>query len=231
MRITWKALPTTLLLAGVFHLSLKLVEDAVISWINGQIADQLGLTAPTVAVVVETASYAVPIIAAAAILAAYHYWISRSQVALSASAYTDTERAGGNKSRLMTIVELRNEAKSAGWNFIDPSIQILDLADALREAGSLGDLVIFGRKDQMFGDLQRRQPLVEIPATHWSENWINAVFLTDESGRDDNYDVRSYSVDTKGFCDLHVERQQALKWLRLEASLHIGRNRPRGKLA
>jgi hypothetical protein len=96
---------------------------------------------------------------------------------------------------------------------------------------------LWGRKQHQFDELSRQEPLQEIAKSYWGrQNWIDPtswMLIDARKGTfagilDDNFLTRTVTVtDTERYVDIHVDRAQALLWLRGAAKSFIGKNRPR----
>ncbi len=127
----------------------------------------------------------------------------------------------------MPLVELYQQAKNYGVNFIRQEHSILKFTNAVRQSAVDGTLDFWGRQHKhMFEELNRREPLIRIPTSHWHDfrpDWVTAVVLEMNQGsilgfQNDNFPFRSYipggSGGRNGFYDLHIDQLQANKWLR-----------------
>lgn len=124
---------------------------------------------------------------------------------------------------------LLSTAAGAGWDFTSPeSLHLLDMQDAMRQAGADGTLKIWGKRNKWTSDELMRKELLEIiPADHWKEHFVH-LFATKD---DDNFNVYSWSPTTnpfgkRAYVDLYVERPQAMAWLRRDAASFKGRTKP-----
>lgn len=125
----------------------------------------------------------------------------------------------------ISLIEFRDIAVSQGWNFVDPSLEILDLAAALRQAGADGTLKFWGREDRnQFERLNRDEPLYPIQLDHWSDYNIGATEWLDAT---DNFYVNTQSMRLGGigYWDIHVGSAATGKWLKEEAEQFKGQNR------
>lgn len=135
--------------------------------------------------------------------------------------------AGARPIKRMPMLELRNLAAKRGWDFVSgTSLHVLDLVDAIRQAGVDARLMFYGRPDRnMFRSLTEAEPLDAITREHWKEFQIEAMsFMRAEK----NFDIKTYSMrqsHEKGFADVHVDRA-AIRWLRTEAEAWKGRRKP-----
>jgi hypothetical protein len=140
---------------------------------------------------------------------------------------------GGGKSPSLDRIpctELLKIAASIGWDFSSSgSLHLLDLQDAMRQGGADGTLTIWGKLNKWSSDdLMRKELLEKIEPNHWKECFVHLFAATEN----DNFNVYSWSPTAKSFgkriyIDLHVERPQALSWLRRDASSFRGRTKPR----
>jgi hypothetical protein len=127
------------------------------------------------------------------------------------------------------ITELRDKAVKRGWNFVDPSLEIADFANALRQAGRDGTLKFWGRpKTSQFDDVVKDQPLTMLEAQAWRTYQFNYGNLDQVQ---DNFLVTLYVMshpDEIRYVDVHVERSEALRWLKRDAGKERGKKKPRG---
>jgi hypothetical protein len=126
--------------------------------------------------------------------------------------------------------ELLRMAAAAGWDFIsNDSLHLLDLQDAMRQGGSDDRLAIWGKlKKWTSDDLMRTELLEKIEPSHWKEFFIHLH----AAAQNDNFNTYSWTPDQRdfgrrGYVDLHVDRSQAISWLRRDASSFRGRAKPR----
>lgn len=137
----------------------------------------------------------------------------------------------------MTLVDLAKEATNYGWNFSERELEVIDFRDGLRQAGVDGTIRMWGRKQHQFEELTRQEPLQEIDKRYWRrQNWIDPISWMRIDTRkgtfagftDDNFQTRTVTVtDSERYADIHVDRAQALLWLRGAAKTFIGRNKSR----
>lgn len=125
----------------------------------------------------------------------------------------------------ISLVTLRDKASMQGWNFSDPnSLHIIDLCDALRQAGLDGTLRFWGKSNRdLPSDLLDGEPLVEIPAEHWKNFWIDWTALA--QAQDGKLAFTYYPGGSKqeGFVDVHVSKNALGSWLKVDAAKYRGR--------
>jgi len=114
----------------------------------------------------------------------------------------------------ISLLQLRSEALLRGWNFTRGSEQTLEFTLTVSQAALDCQIEFWGRKDIDAEEaVIRSGPLQPVPAGHWLEFAVEPVrFVTST----DNYFTRSYefpSLEKRGYIDLHVNREQALRWL------------------
>jgi hypothetical protein len=104
----------------------------------------------------------------------------------------------------------REKAESAGWDF--SKADVLPLLDSLREAAANGDLALWGRNgSSQFSELTAREPLLPIPAEHWTKFQVSPIELMNATV---NTDVISYTLSHEiGWVDLHIDGPASLRWL------------------
>jgi hypothetical protein len=127
------------------------------------------------------------------------------------------------------FTEVLSVATSLGWDFSDSSLNLLDLQEAVRQAGSDGVLTMWGKiAKYTSNNLLQMEPFEKIPAGHWAEYHIH--LFAARSG--DNFNVYSWSpaakpFGTKGYVDLHAESSQVMPWLRRDAVQFKGKTKAR----
>ncbi len=120
--------------------------------------------------------------------------------------------------------DLFKEAEKQGWDFTGDSHDILNFAKALRQAAFNGQLTFSGRQSSSRIDILRRRALLEIMGSeHWRDyeiDWPPSFNIEPPDGkmagvRADNFRSRSQKLNTaeEGYFDLHVDWDEALKWL------------------
>jgi hypothetical protein len=127
----------------------------------------------------------------------------------------------------IAVLELCKIAeRTINLNLTDKTNEIYFFAKALQQqAGLLRDVEIFGRKlpnGQRNGILLKQAvrsfPLEPIPPSHFNTHWID-LLPTLVAGTE-NFNIFTYAVGTDNplmYSDLHVDRQQATRWLKIEA--------------
>jgi hypothetical protein len=126
--------------------------------------------------------------------------------------------------------ELLKIATAVGWDFTSSaSLQLLDMQEAMRQGGSDDVLIVWGRSKKWTSDeLMRKELLVPIPPSHWLEFFVHLFAARD----DDNFNTYSWEPSKehfgrRGYVDLHVDRHQAIAWLRRDAAPFRGKTKPR----
>lgn len=129
----------------------------------------------------------------------------------------------------LSLIEFRNAAIASGWQVQSTtSLDGADLLEGLRQAGLDGAIRFWGRQNRNeFESLNRREPLVEIPASHWRDwsiDWHSVIPATDNfQTRDENpLADRLPRREPGAHLDLHLDREAALDWLRSEALNYRG---------
>lgn len=161
--------------------------------------------------------------------ASYRLW--NRQLKELENSKSKTENSGFDR---IPLIALCKEAAQRGWNFLDPSLHILDLADGLRQAGIDGTIRFWGRKKQVTDNLTRRQPLVELQKQYWDKCGIypmSCLAYKENSMEStgiakDNFQTQSSKKNNGAdYADIHVDMTQAISWLERDAKQFIGRNK------
>lgn len=136
-------------------------------------------------------------------------------------------------SKPITIIDLMNRALKCGWNITEDNLEILDLMDALHEAGCRGDLVFCGRRaDSDFDNLVRNRPRVNIPRDEWEGlyiDWSPGLITSDgtiEIAQENFLIAAVMRTSQRGYAykDLHIVGNKGLnKWLRKAKKDYCGR--------
>ena len=118
-----------------------------------------------------------------------------------------------------TFIQLRELAKSSGWDFTEDHIksQLSNFLYAIRQSGHDGGLKIYGRvKKHKLDELTRDEVLKEIPKEHWEEYEIDRHSLIKATG---NITIVTYIIKTgeKGYADLHFNELLCKEWLKTKA--------------
>lgn len=126
------------------------------------------------------------------------------------------------------FAEFLKLAANCGWDFVSPSsLHLIDLAQALRQGGLDETLVVWGRLHRYPRSeaLMRQEPLDKIPPTHWRE-FMPHLFPAMDGNNFNTKTWRPTSTETAaGYIDLHVDRLQALQWLKSEATRFKGKTK------
>jgi hypothetical protein len=125
--------------------------------------------------------------------------------------------------------ELLGIATAEDWDFTShDSLHLLDLQDAMRQGGSDDAIRIWGRSKKWTSDeLMRKELLEKIEPAHWREFFVHLHAAI----QNDNFNTYSWTPDQKdfgrrGYVDIHVDRSQAVSWLRRDASSFRGMTKP-----
>ena len=135
-------------------------------------------------------------------------------------------------------ISLRDFFDIASWNgwvlHGDDSGHVYDLANGLQQAGLDGRVKFWGRKESRFGFFTEDEPLDEIPATFWRSNKIDsfsclvhsadgpAIEITKDNRQTKTKHTFSDDRQTQAYIDIYLERKNAVKWLKNEASAFKG---------
>jgi len=130
------------------------------------------------------------------------------------------EKSPNDTTPKISLLQLRSEALQRGWNFSRGSEQSLEFTLIISQAGLDCQIEFWGRKDiDAAEEVIRSNPLQPVPGGHWLEFAVEPVrFVTST----DNFFTRSYefpSLEKRGYLDLHLNREQALKWLDTTAEI------------
>jgi len=194
----------------------------ILHWFD-RIAHHIGLWKFSVDVSVWSAlvSKCFPIIALifGAVLLKYGNMLPESRPIASQQTY----QSSGTADRIPVLM-LRDAAGMHGWDFGDGSLEGQDLSDGLRQAAADGLVSVWGRP-RTGNSVASSAPLQIIDPAHWVDYRISDVPL---SSTTDNSLVFTYALRDPprrgGYVDIHVDRPQALKWLRTGALAFKGRN-------
>ncbi len=138
----------------------------------------------------------------------------------------------------ISLGDLCKIAEKKGWDFADDETgHVFDLRNGLKQAGIDGRINIWGRKIprlEMDVDLVS---LTKIPAKYWEACEIDPFTSNGDclGSVKDNLQIRTHHLGFPHYeghyADLHVDREQAEKWLRLEAEYFKGRTKKRMDIA
>ena len=202
-------------------LAYKLGENAVLGWADNMIADYLGLSSPTVNQIYKFIwLWALPLVFAAVTLyltiLGYHWWYAR--YGLNKVATFEQPSANTNPMApipRISVLDLFHEAERRGLRFMGDGDDVLEFVKALRQAGSDGTLIFWGRNKR------ESDPLIRIPAAHWHDfsiDWEAIFALGPPSGhikgfKTENFPIGSRALDHRiAYFDLHVDAR-ASKWI------------------
>jgi hypothetical protein len=135
--------------------------------------------------------------------------------------------------KLISLLFFLQIASKKGWNILGKdSLEIIDIADALREAGSNGDLIFYGREvaRNVSETIAMNKPRLEIPQEVWRDYSIQTLAAVDYNGQkkfaEDNYSVLACNLgdrDQVQYKDLHVYSRNAEKWIKATQKYFKGR--------
>lgn len=127
----------------------------------------------------------------------------------------------------LPVVELFDLAeKHYGWNFKDPSVEILDFIYGLRDAGLHKTVILWGKKNHGgFESTTRNEPMGVINKSHWGSYELDIFKALNTH---DNFYVWSLdkrqggNIASGGYADIHVSHDTAVNWLRDVANRYKG---------
>lgn len=126
----------------------------------------------------------------------------------------------------LTITAIRDKAARQGWTFEDPSLQIIDLTNALRQAGMDGALKFWGRPiTGPFDKLVRDEPLILLEPAIWRTHQFSYGMLGE---LEDNFYCRitdPINQNAMKYGDIHVEKVTGLRWLKMDAAKERGKKK------
>lgn len=146
-------------------------------------------------------------------------------------------RSSAATSKRMPLIALYHEANRRGWDFGGTTGHVFDFANGLKQAGADGDIVFSGTRVHRVPALTEDGFLEEIPKDFWRACSISAISpfkIDSRTGciagiQDQNKNTESYNpVSSFGrltYCDMHVDRAQAMRWLKIEAKQHMGKHK------
>ncbi len=136
-----------------------------------------------------------------------------------------------------TLLELRDYCGKRGWDVSGNgphAMEILDLADAIRQSAIFDEARLWGRIDK-FGNgsmgLTRDEPRTRVPDDHFQSHNLDVIGMVHAT---DNYDILSYdpgsdgSPSRGGYRDLLIEIPSLKEW-EIEARRHFKGRRDRDK--
>jgi hypothetical protein len=124
------------------------------------------------------------------------------------------------------VTTLLKIAVDLDWRFSPDSLHLIDMQDAIRQGALDETLTVWGRLNRWSDErIVRDEVLEKIPSIHWREFRVSLYPAFDG----DNFHVKSWSPNEKlqGYLDLHVERGEAISWLKIDAVAFKGKARPR----
>ncbi|MFH1158748.1 MAG: hypothetical protein V1721_07725 [Pseudomonadota bacterium] len=121
------------------------------------------------------------------------------------------------------IVAILKKLEKMGCNFLDDSHQIIFFAQEVRQAALDGGVAVWGKNPKyQCEDLNKSEPLLQIPLDHWKDNKLDAISCVMCGSLDgkiigikmDNFQVRSYAGGSQktGFVDVRLVSNN--KWLK-----------------
>jgi hypothetical protein len=129
------------------------------------------------------------------------------------------------KDRWIGLVEVRDLARNSGWDFTKEPLLLLDLKNALSEAGRLGTLTFIGRPYEGLSDrYSYAQARIEIPKESWANMQVSPDGFIDLDCHD-NAQTRVHlrnPIGKDAYTDIYIDRRAGKLWLRTEAALVKG---------
>ena len=135
----------------------------------------------------------------------------------------------------MPLTKFYGEAKRLGWDFADITGHAFDLTVGLKQAGADGSITFYGTRVHRIPALTEDGFLEEIPKEYWLKCKLDAlsplqlhptaghvIGLQEDNRKTETYNPQS-NYNILNYRDLHVTREQAMKWLRHESKQHMGR--------
>lgn len=144
--------------------------------------------------------------------------------------------AGSAEPQRMPLNELYKQAKRLGWDFADNTGHVFDFVDGLKQAGADGHIQFSGTPTHRIPALTEDGFLQNIPSEYWQKCKLSAISPLELDKRDghvigikgDNRKTETYNRQSgyiENYQDIHVDRSQALKWLKKESKQYMGRNK------
>lgn len=138
----------------------------------------------------------------------------------------------------ISLLEFYKHAEENGWHFFKDHHLLFDLNLGLKQAAVDG-LVVYGRKEMTSDNRDRSGTLNIIPSCLWEKpnfgvNHVSAFILNTHNGDivsfvDDNFNTSCEAIwDKSGkhkYKDIHLDKEQALKWFQHEAAQYQGISR------
>jgi hypothetical protein len=122
-------------------------------------------------------------------------------------------------SELMPLVELRDLAPTYGWDFGEPSLQVLDLMRALNEAGARGLLQFYARENPDSTALIRGRPRALVLVDEWRNLQLSPngfiVLECQDNMLTELHKRKPFGEKTHS--DVYVMRRHVRRWLRRHA--------------
>lgn len=135
-------------------------------------------------------------------------------------AYHDARLTIPSNTMKVSILELRAYCVRMGWEIGGPtSLDVMDLADAIRQSAISGDIAIWGRLDR-YGNgsmgLVKNEPRIRIPAEHFQNYWIEVTTLVRAAH---NLETQTYQPGSNNWSqgsyrDLLIEMPNLKAWER-----------------
>ena len=134
-----------------------------------------------------------------------------------------------DKGRRISLLDFKLEAKNAGWDvYGKENLEVMDLLDGLRQA-LVDGLGAFGRPMRFnVARLIKNEPISVIDPNHWKDYEIECGNFADRATID-NFEITSSNVqimqnqDRSRYCDIWLNREDALLWLKTTAQQFKGR--------
>lgn len=133
----------------------------------------------------------------------------------------------------MPLLSVFLVADKNGWDILNGSLHILDLIDALREAGHSGEIKFRGKLAGAtdFDSLTRNKPFTDIPKEQWiylNIDYYRALRLETSpiKGKYNNYEMNAFTnglSPSKMYKDVHVIVPNLKSWLKVARKEYLGR--------
>lgn len=131
--------------------------------------------------------------------------------------------------RRMPILDFVRFAHAHGWRVAGQhDLEIIDLMNGLRQAGSDATIEFWGRLN---GRSDRDAILTQILPGHWHDYQFDPLSVLDatENGETCTYNLHSPGTRYEdGYSDIHLEGESASRWLETDALVFRGQQERRG---